>query len=180
MTANAMTLAHSQTIITELVKSIIWKIELPFEVAKLEGDAIFLFCRKQNGVLPWSGVRLPIGAKLVTFFRLFSDKLGELSHSTSCTCQACKHIEHLRLKVIVHSGEVLFHRVLNFVELAGVNVILIHRLLKNSIHARQYLLLTEAARRDLEFPAAIQFAQCTETYDDFGRVNTLVYLPDGE
>jgi len=46
MTANAKTLGHSQTIITELVKAIIRQIELPMEVAKLEGDAVFLFCRK--------------------------------------------------------------------------------------------------------------------------------------
>jgi hypothetical protein len=45
MTANAKTLAHSQTIITELVKAIVEQIELPLEVAKLEGDAVFFFCR---------------------------------------------------------------------------------------------------------------------------------------
>jgi len=43
MTANAKTLAHSQTIITKLVAAIIRQIELPLEVAKLEGDAVFFF-----------------------------------------------------------------------------------------------------------------------------------------
>lgn len=45
MTANAKTLAHSQAIITELVQAVVRQIELPLEVAKLEGDAVFLFCR---------------------------------------------------------------------------------------------------------------------------------------
>lgn len=38
MTANAKTLAHGQTIITELIHAIVHQIELPLEVAKLEGD----------------------------------------------------------------------------------------------------------------------------------------------
>ena len=53
MTANAKTLAHSQTIITELVETIVKQSELPLEVSKLEGDAVFLYCRKLNGTPPW-------------------------------------------------------------------------------------------------------------------------------
>jgi len=180
MTANAKTLGHSQTIITELVKAIIRQIELPLEVAKLEGDAVFLFCRKQSGARPWAEAKKIIGDKLVTFFRMFSEKISELSQSTTCTCNACTHIEKLRLKVVVHSGEALFHRVFNFVELAGVDVIIVHRLLKNSVGTDQYLLLTEAARQDLEFSEAIKLIGGRETYDDIGKVNTLVFLPDGE
>src|SRR6187397_2210278 len=100
MTANAKTLAHSQTIITELVKAIIKQIELPLEVAKLEGDAVFLYCRKQQGSRPWLEVKRIIGNKLLMFFRMFSEKVGELRQSTTCTCNACMHIENLRLKVV--------------------------------------------------------------------------------
>jgi len=180
MTANAKTLAHSQTIITELIHAIVQQIELPLEVAKLEGDAVFLYCRKQGGALPWPEAKRVVGERLFTFFSEFSGKLGELIGSTTCTCHACTHIEQLRLKVVVHSGEALFHRVLNFVELAGVDVIIIHRLLKNSVNADQYLLLTEAARRDLELPATVQLAESAEIYPDIGRIDTLVYLPNGE
>jgi hypothetical protein len=85
-----------------------------------------------------------------------------------------------RLKVIVHSGEALFHRVYHFVELAGVDVIIVHRLLKNTVAADHYLLLTEAARRDVEFADPIELRAGSETYDDIGQLNTLVYLPDGQ
>ena len=180
MTANAKTLAHSQTVITELMQAIVHQIELPLAVAKLEGDAIFLYCRKQAGGLDWSLSRAVIGNRLLRFFELFGSKLRELSRSTTCNCQACTHLDTLRLKVIVHSGEALFHPVLNFVELAGVDVIIVHRLLKNSVNASQYLLLTEAARAELDFPAAVRLAESAETYEDIGRVNTLVYLPGGE
>src|SRR5262245_40017937 len=152
MTANAKTLSHSQIIITELIEAIIREIQSPVEVAKLEGDAVFLFCRKTD---LWNETRHGVGQMLLTIFRKFSGKLRELSASTACTCNACKHIELLRLKIIVHSGEALFHRVLNFTELAGTDVIVVHRLLKNSVQADQYLLLTEAARDDLEFSEAL-------------------------
>ena len=180
MTANAKTLSHSQTIITELVKAIIRQIELPLEVAKLEGDAVFLFCRKQNGAQPWAVARKIIGGKLTAFFQMFREKVNELGASTTCTCHACTHIEKLRLKVVVHSGEALFHRVFNFLELAGVDVIIIHRLLKNSVAADQYLLLTEAARHEVEFSEAVKLNESQETYDDIGKIKTLVFLPDGE
>jgi hypothetical protein len=111
---------------------------------------------------------------------MFSEKISELSLSTTCTCNACTHIEKLRLKVVVHSGEALFHRVFNFVELAGVDVIIVHRLLKNSVAADQYLLLTEAARQDVEFSKPINLTRDRENYDDIGTINTLVFLPEAE
>jgi hypothetical protein len=179
MTANAKTLAHSQTIITELMHAIIHEIQLPLEVAKLEGDAVFLYCRKGDAQ-SWEDFKRVIGGKLLTFFRLFRDKVGELSQSVTCSCNACAHIDKLRLKIVAHSGQALFHRVYNFVELAGVDVIIVHRLLKNSISADQYLLLTETARNDLEFPEPIPLTRSAETYGDIGSLSTLVYVPDGE
>lgn len=178
MTANAKTLAHSQGIITELIQAIVHQIKLPLEVAKLEGDAVFLFCPKR-GDFSWPETRRTVGASLLAFFQLFRERLAELSESNTCSCQACAHIEKLRLKIIVHSGEVLFHRVLNFVELAGVDVIIAHRLLKNSVKAEQYLLVTEAARADLEFPGEISFVAHSETYQDLGRINAHVSFPEG-
>jgi hypothetical protein len=178
MTANAKTLSHSQAIITELIKAIINQIELPLEVAKLEGDAVFLYCRKQNPAKPWPEAKQMIGQNLLALFGMFREKIGELSRSTHCHCNACACIGSLRLKLVIHSGEALFHRVFNFLELAGVDVIIVHRLLKNSVEAGQYLLLTEAARSDLEFPEQIQLNRGSESYEDLGQINTLVFIPD--
>ena len=112
---------------------------------------------------------------------MFSEKINELSQSTTCTCNACTHIEKLRLKVVVHSGEALFHRVFNFVELAGVDVIIVHRLLKNSVAADQYLLLTEAARHDLEFSEPIKLNErLRKLTRTSATINTLIFLPDAE
>jgi hypothetical protein len=175
MTANAKTLAHSQAIITELVETIIEQVKLPLEVAKLEGDAIFLYCRKPNDLARWREIRAEISRGVLEFFRCFREKLVELARSNICNCHAREHIEKLRLKIIVHSGEALFHRVLHFNELAGTDVIIVHRLLKNSVKSDQYLLLTESAMRELEFPQTMDFKSGMETYDEFGSLKTAVH-----
>ena len=177
MTANAKTLAHSQTVITELVKAIVEEIKLPLEVAKLEGDAVFLVCRKSQTQQPWPEAKRKVGDNLLAFFRSFSRKLSALTRSVTCTCNACTHIESLKLKIVIHSGEALFHRVLNFVELAGVDVIIVHRLLKNSVAADQYLLLTDAGCQDVEFSEPLTLVSHREIYEDIGLVKAQVYIP---
>src|SRR5580658_9918377 len=105
MTANAKTLVHSQTIITELVKAIVEEIKLPLEVAKLEGDAVFLVGRKNQTEYPWPEAKRKVGDNLLSFFRGFGRKLNELTRSITCGCTACTHIESLKLKIVIHSGE---------------------------------------------------------------------------
>lgn len=180
MTANAKTLAHSQALITELVETIVRQVGPPLEVAKLEGDAVFLFGRKPVDPEAWAETRQRIGECLLGFFDAFALKVAELGRSNTCACGACRNLAQLRLKLIVHSGEALFHRVACFEELAGVDVILVHRLLKNSVGARQYLLLTEPAWRDVEFPRKLVWSRRSESYEDFDPVPTRVHLADGE
>jgi hypothetical protein len=175
MTANAKTLSHSHTIIAELIQSIASAVEIPIEIVELEGDAIFLFCRRHRDPVIWKEQRELVCRKLMQFFQQFRTRLQELRGSNVCTCHACTHIEQLNLKVLVHSGEVLIHRVLQFTKLSGVDVILIHRLLKNSVGRPEYLLLTEAALRDLQFPADTPFEPGSEEYEHLGRINTFVH-----
>ena len=180
MTANAKTLSHSHTIIAELIQAIASAVEVPLELVELEGDAIFLFCRKPPDPAMWNGQREPICRKLLEFFHRFRTRLQELRRSNVCTCHACANIDQLSLKVLVHSGEVLVHRVLQFNKLSGVDVILIHRLLKNSVGRPEYLLLTEAAYRDLQFPADTRFEAGSEQYEHLGDITTFVHYLDGE
>jgi len=175
MTANARTLSHSHTIIAELIQAIASAVEIPMEIVELEGDAIFLFCRKHRDPATWKRQREFICRGLMEFFHRFTARLQDLRRSNACTCHACAHIDQLSLKVLVHSGEVLVHRVLQFNKLSGVDVILIHRLLKNSVGRPEYLLLTEAAHRDLQFSGHTRFEPGSEQYEHLGRITTFVH-----
>ncbi len=63
MLANRNTISKSHKIIIELIKAIIEHIELPLEVAKIEGDAVFLFALKGNDEKEWEVLRKKIGEK---------------------------------------------------------------------------------------------------------------------
>lgn len=179
MTANATSLAHSQLIITELFTAILREVELPLAVAEVEGDAVFLYGRKRLFPMSTEEAKRVIGARLARFLDIFAAKVRELTAGNHCTCGACTHLPQLKLKVLVHSGEALFYELAGFRKLSGVDVILAHRLLKNSVPHKHYLMLTEAACADVELPAHLETTESVETYDDIGAVRTHVYLPRG-
>ena len=176
--SNIETTAHSQIVIRELIETIIRQVEIPLEVAKLEGDAVFLYSVKDDsGMMRWDEKKRKIGEKLITFFEAFAQKLVQLTASTLCECDACKNIESLKLKIIVHSGTAVFQRIGRFDELGGLDPIVVHRLLKNSLQSHEYILMTAAAYNEIEFPGQIKVHRGTERYDDIGAVKTLVYYP---
>jgi Protein of unknown function (DUF2652) len=176
MLSNRQTLLHGQVIISELTKAIIAQVNIPLEISKLEGDAVFLYAMKKNGD-SWQAISSQIGQKLLSFLDAFSDKLLELEQSNTCPCAACMSVKNLSLKIVVHSGEALLYQIGKFEELSGVDVIIVHRLLKNSVPAHEYILMTEAAYRDVQFPVEIPVTPGEESYQDIGTISTYVFLP---
>ena len=168
---------HSQQIITQLINTIIEQIKIPLEISKLEGDAVFLFAVKKNEKHLWEHVRKTVGEKLILFFEVFHNKIAELRQQDYCSCGACSNIDVLKLKIVVHSGEALFYQIQQLNELSGKDVILTHRLLKNSGTYKEYILMTEPAYLDIEFPEKIEVKQGSENYEHFGEINTLLYIP---
>lgn len=177
MVSSDVEIEHSQHVISELIQAIIRQVEIPLEVSKLEGDAIFLYAKKDSDALSWEDIRKVTGRKLMLFFEAFHEKLQELASHTSCTCGACSNLHTLKLKIVVHSGEALFYRIHHFNELSGMDVILVHRLLKNSAVTNEYLLMTEPAYVDIEFPYQLPVKEGHESYEHLGRVKTFVYNP---
>ena len=105
----------------------------------------------------------------------FHDKLHEIKETHQCSCGACSHIDALKLKIVVHCGEAFFYQINQFNELSGKDVILIHRLLKNSVSEDEYILMTDTAYSDIEFPEQIKVQEGSENYEHLGKVKTLTY-----
>ena len=122
MVANETALGHAQLAISELIRAIIKQVEIPLEISKLEGDAVFPYAVKDEGSAAWEKVRHEIGAKLLGFFEAFSTKVSELSASNMCQCGACVNVRKLKLKVIVHSGQALFYTIGRFEELSAARI----------------------------------------------------------
>jgi Protein of unknown function (DUF2652) len=143
----AVSLLHAEAIVTELLEAIIDRAEHPLTINKLEGDAALMYA--EIGDDEPAAVRSAV-AQVAAFFAAFAQRLGAVRETRrNCSCDACANINDLGLKAFVHVGEVALKQVRQFEELAGENVILIHRLLKNQVPAREYVLLSETAYEPL-------------------------------
>jgi len=179
MLANATAAVHAQMVITKLLEEIIREVEIPLQVNTIEGDAVFLYAIKSDDDGEWDEARLLIGRKLLSFFDAFGRGILAGSEFALCSCPSCQNVDQLKLKVVVHSGEAIFHKVGEFADLSGVDVILAHRLLKNSVLSDEYILMTESAYRDIEVETSADVIQSQEHYEGFGAVHTYTYLKEG-
>lgn len=171
--AHRTTWAHGQYVISSLLESLIEKIHSPIRLAKIEGDALFLYAPTEN-----PPPAAEIGRMVLDFFDAFSQKRNDLLNTNLCHCDCCDKIGDLRLKVILHSGTALFHEIAGLTELSGTDVITLHRLSKTSLKQKEYLLLTESAHRAVSFPQSVDFSPHLEKYDHIGEVATFVHVPN--
>jgi len=172
MVRNQTEAAHGALAINDLMKALVREVSLPIEISKLEGDALFLYLVKEE--IP-EGIDL--AQTLLHFFAVFSKKIRELYHSTVCTCGACSGIEHLKLKIVAHFGKASIEEIGRFTEISGVDVILVHRLLKNAIEGDCYLMVTEVAKAYIDLPDMVE---SSESDKDLGDIRVATYYPPGE
>jgi hypothetical protein len=139
-----VTLLHAEQIVTDLLESVVERAEHPLLLNKFEGDAALLWTAVDADP---ASVARSVLMQARQAFEAFSGRLdlirGERSH---CSCAACANIASLQLKVLLHSGEIAIKQVRQFEELAGEPVIALHRLLKNQVPSRCYVLCTDAFR----------------------------------
>jgi class 3 adenylate cyclase len=169
-----LALVHAETIITDLLESVIDSSEHPLTLNKLEGDAALFYALADKD--PEAVVRSAL-AQTAGFFSVFAARRAKIIGETVCKCSACQGVEQLRIKAILHFGEVALKQVRKFEEIAGQAVIVAHRLLKNCVTKDQYVLVTEAVERLAPAALGVSGAQMTEDCEGIGRVNTVVYDP---
>jgi hypothetical protein len=109
--SNEKEISHSQMVIRELITTLLDEVNLPLELVRIEGDAVFLYAIKDDGDRPWEQVSKNLVINMMTFFRVFNNKVSELTIHKFCSCTACINIEALKLKVIVHSGRAAFYQI---------------------------------------------------------------------
>jgi hypothetical protein len=169
MRVHRINLAHAQYVIGRLLEATIdgagrWKL------AKLEGDAAFFYAKlPADGAL--DGARLR--DQLVAIRRAFVDRRARLVADRVCSCDACMQSGKLTLKFVAHAGQVELQKIKRLTELCGVDVILVHRLLKNTVPISEYVLMSEEVTRALS-AAGVEPdpAEIEEELEGLGRVRT--------
>ncbi len=109
----------------------------------------------------------------------FRKRLRNIKLSTTCQCVACSDMQRLDLKFVCHHGEFIKHRMAGRAELAGRDVILVHRLLKNAVNehlgAHAYALYSESCVRAMGVdPNAQGFFEHKKSIDVLGEVKCWV------
>lgn len=147
---------HSWSILHELLDGMVRNLAGRMDVSQVEGDAILFI----------SGISMPdvIKAAEGTFIG-FHRRLRDMQTVTTCPCNACANIGMLKLKFVVHHGRFSRQRLGNVEQLHGTDVIVAHRLLKNSVPSKEYLLVTDAVLERLPEERRSLFTPHTETFD---------------
>ena len=163
-------LEHSHDILADLLGVVTGQLVGPLRLAKLEGDAVF--CFDAGDLVDGDGLL----TALQSCYFAFERRQRTISVATSCECDACRRIPELHLKFLAHRGSFVEHDVAGSRELVGVDVVLAHRLLKNSVTELTgldgYALLTAACVDGLAIdPPAAGLQEHRERYDDVGDVN---------
>jgi hypothetical protein len=167
-------LDHAHDVLADLMGTVVGSLRPMLRLAKLEGDAAFVYA-------PEGKIKGSMLLDMIEqcYFR-FRRRLRDIALATTCPCTACERIPSLDLKLMAHDGEFVRHRVAGREELAGTDVVLVHRLLKNRVGEITgldgYALFTEACLRAVELdPAALGMSEHVEVYDHLGEVRTYVH-----
>lgn len=170
MTVHRINLAHAQEVVAQLLETVIDAAGSKLELAKLEGDAAFFWAKLPD--TPRAGELDALGRRVVEVRQAFLARRGDLDVNRLCTCDGCVQANQLTLKFVAHVGEVALQKVKRFTELAGVDVIFVHRLLKNSVPVREYVLMSEPVFERLEPELKAQAQTSPEELEGLGTVTT--------
>lgn len=160
-------LSHGTFAINMLIDAIIKAVGEEYEVSEIEGDAVLLI---KKGQAPSPDQIQDICLKI---FNAFHFQRKWMQQHAVCPCGACLAIIDLTLKFVVHHGPLAEIKVGRFVKHSGTEMIVAHRLLKNSINNNEYLLITEKL---LEQSGPMQTGEMewnnsSEEYASIGKVD---------
>lgn len=169
----ATEIEHAQDIIADLMNTVVKALRPPFKLAKLEGDAAFVYAPLDKV----DGSHLQDAVESAYF--KFRRRLRDVRQASACTCKACAAMGGLDLKLVVHQGGMVRQRMAGREELAGRDIIIVHRLLKNTaaekVGGHAYALYSDDCLRAAGIdPAAHGLTEHHEAIDSIGDIRLWV------
>ncbi|HUR30562.1 MAG TPA: DUF2652 domain-containing protein [Saprospiraceae bacterium] len=159
--------AHGTHLLNHLLETIVKSTNSDFVVSEIEGDAVLLY---KKGTPP---SKLEIIKQCELIFTSFHTQLNGIDSIRICQCVACLSVTNLTLKFVVHFGTISENKVSTFVKASGLDMIIAHRLLKNSIKSSEYLLLTKNYLTNIadgEEEHELAWDTSNESYSSIGMV----------
>ncbi len=140
MKAHKTSLAHAQEIVARLLEALI-DAAPDLTLLEIEGDAAFFYAWPQEGDEAATARR--VADHVVAMHYAFHTARQRIQTLSDCACEGCRGTRKLQVKFVAHLGEVALQRVKHITKLAGLDVILVHRMLKNTVPVPEYMLLSE-------------------------------------
>ncbi len=164
MNWNRQHLAHAQLTVGALLESVI-DAGKGLKLAKLEGDAAFFWA-------PNGDAKVLVCERLSKMRQSFLARRERIRKDAICGCDSCAQLDNLTLKFVAHEGEVAEQKVKRHVELAGVDVILLHRMLKNQVPVLEYVLMTDPVAQCLDDSMRQMCKPLLHDFEGIGETST--------
>ena len=139
MRTHRMSLAHAEVNTGRLLEKVI-DAAPGLELIEIEGDAAFLYRR-----LDAEGPEELVAEveRLACAMHAAFHQEREYVARNLCPCKGCKEAANLTLKFVAHVGDVATQTIRQRLKLVGIDVILVHRMLKNTVDVPEYVLMSE-------------------------------------
>ena len=161
-------LSHSTLAINMLIDAIVSAVGEEYEISEIEGDAVLMIKKDP----PPS--KKQILDTCLKIFNAFHFQRKWMQDYTICPCGACQALVNLSLKFVVHHGPLAEIKVGRFIKHSGTEMIVAHRLLKNSINNNEYLLLTDRLLQQVDDSYEVMeldWIKSSEEYASIGKVD---------
>lgn len=161
-------LEHGSHLISDFLETIIQNVDGSFEISEIEGDAVLLY---KKDTVPSRQEILELCLKM---FEAFHYKRKFIQKVAVCPCGACQALINLSLKFITHYGSLLEIKVDRFTKASGLDMIIAHRILKNSVPSDEYILFTENFLKQVdthEDQHGLAWQSAVDEFPFIGKVN---------
>ena len=152
---------HAKEITSHLFNGMLKVNKNRWKVGNVEGDCLFFYAeaREEPG---------PLFEHLRVLYEKFRGSVTDIAARSTCDCGACTRTSELRLKFVIHAGQYDTQDIGGRTELIGPEIVVAHRLLKNSVPVQEYALVTPALGNI--GGSGLPTTAGSETYEDVGTV----------
>jgi hypothetical protein len=166
MRFHRMSLAHAEVNTARLLEKVI-DAAPGFDLIEIEGDAAFL-SRQADPLDREATVALTLQAAM-SMHRAFHLERQYVA-TNLCPCDSCTQANNLKLKFVAHVGEVATQTIRQRRKLVGIEVILVHRMLKNPVEVPEYVLVSEELYRTGDTPLPGPAHEVSQDLEGIGPV----------
>lgn len=175
MKLHALSSNHAKQIVVRLLKTVIFASKPPLKLAEVEGDAVFFYAPSSPNNPKKTAEQ--VKSQVLKFFQRFNEEIETLKQMNLCSCDACAQVGNLQLKQVIHEGDVSIERIEKFEKLFGLDVIIVHRMLKNSVPSHEYVMMTDESYKNFEGFYGVPPEHRVEHFEGVGEVGTQVFYP---